>query len=568
MARARSADKTKTTRATPAARKAGRQAPRPNSKAAARDTDRFRLLVDSVTDYAIIMLDPEGHVATWNAGAQRLKGYTAAEIIGQHFSRFYPREALDKGWPAEELRRAAAEGRFEDEGWRVRKDGSRFWANVIITALRDETGRLVGFGKVTRDLTERKQAADRTRESEERFRLILESVRDYAIFTLDPEGRLTSWSAGAEHILGYRAAEVIGQNPARFFTSADVQGGKPEADLRVAAAEGRYEDEGWRVRKDGTKFWANVIVTALRDPAGNLAGFVKVARDISARRQAEEARDKIFNAREVVGQLTSAGAEILASTTEQAAGAQEQAAAVAQAVTSVNQVAQTAEQAAQRAKAVGEAVQRNLDIARAGREAITESIAAKHRVQDRMESLGEQILALAERAQAIGEIIATANDIAEQTNLLALNAAIEASRAGEHGRGFAVVAAEVKLLADQAKKATVQVRQILGDIQKATNTAVLATEDVAKGVAGAIKLGTRAGETIAALTEMLTGTAQAAAQIVASAGQQATGMAQIHQAMKNIDQVARQTLVANRQAEQAAQNLNALGTQLAQLIRK
>jgi methyl-accepting chemotaxis protein len=175
---------------------------------------------------------------------------------------------------------------------------------------------------------------------------------------------------------------------------------------------------------------------------------------------------------------------------------------------------------------------------------------------------------LAERAQAIGEIIAAVNDIAEQTNLLALNAAIEASRAGEHGRGFAVVASEVKALADQSKKATVQVRQNLGDIQKATNKAVLSTEEVTKGVAAAIKLGTQAGETIAALTEALTGTAQAAAQIVASAGQQATGMAQINQAMRNIDQVAKQNVTAIRQVEQAAQNLSALGTHLSKLVAK
>ena len=184
-----------------------------------------------------------------------------------------------------------------------------------------------------------------------------------------------------------------------------------------------------------------------------------------------------------------------------------------------------------------------------------------------MESTAENILTLAEQAQAIGEIIATVNDIAEQTNLLALNAAIEASRAGEHGRGFAVVAGEVKALADQSKKATAQVRQILGEIQKATNTAVLSTEEVTKGVGVATAVASQAGETIKALAETLAETAQAAAQIVASAGQQATGMAQIHQAMKNIDQVARQNLVAMRQAEQAAQNLNALGNQLTSLIR-
>src|SRR4029079_7507913 len=215
-----------------------------------------------------------------------------------------------------------------------------------------------------------------------------------------------------------------------------------------------------------------------------------------------------------------------------------------------------------------DAVQRNLEVGRAGRKAIEDSLAAKRRVQEQVEATGETILTLAEQAQAIGEIIATVNDIAEQTNLLALNAAIEASRAGEHGRGFAVVASEGKVLADQSKRATAQVRQILGEIQKATNTAVLSTEEVTKGVATASKVADQAGQTIKALADTLTGAAQAAAQIVASAGQQATGIAQIHQAMKNIDQVTKQNFTAVRQAEQAAQNLNALGAELAGLVGK
>jgi PAS domain S-box-containing protein len=404
------------------------------------------------------------------------------------------------------------------------------------------------------------------RPDDQLFHLLVQGIKDYAILMLDPEGRVLSWNAGAERIKGYRAEEIIGQHFSRFYPPEDLQRGKPETELRAAAAEGRYEEDGWRVRKDGSRFWANVVITALRDPAGRLLGFGKVTRDISERKQLEEERAKLLDVRDVVNQLSSASAQIRASTAQQAAGAEEQAAAVSQTVATVTEVTQTSQQAAQRARTVGEAVHRNLEIGKAGRRAIEESIAAKHRVQEQMEATAENILELAEKAQAIGEIIAAVNDIAEQTNLLALNAAIEAARAGEQGKGFAVVAAEVKSLADQAKKATVQVRQILGDIQKATNTAVLSTEEVSKGVASAIKLGTQAGETITALTEALADTAQAAAQIVASAGQQATGMAQIDQAMKNIDQVTRQNLAAIRQTEDTAQNLNALGTRLAGLV--
>jgi methyl-accepting chemotaxis protein len=272
--------------------------------------------------------------------------------------------------------------------------------------------------------------------------------------------------------------------------------------------------------------------------------------------------------RAAVDQLASASTEILASTTQQASGAQEQAAAVTQTMSTVNEVSQTADQAAQRAKTVGESVQRTLDIGKTGRKVVEDSLVAMESVKEKVETTAENILTLAEQAQAIGDIIATVNDIAEQTNLLALNAAIEASRAGEHGKGFTVVAGEVKALADQSKKATAQVRQILGEIQKATNTAVLSTEEVTKGVSSAIKVGGQAGETIKTLADTLAEVARATTQIVASVSQQATGMAQIHQAMKNIDTVAKQNSVATRQAAQAAENLNHLGIQLTSLIGK
>ncbi|MBV9125178.1 MAG: PAS domain S-box protein, partial [Planctomycetes bacterium] len=204
-------------------------------KQARWQADQFRLLIQGTTDYAIFLLDPTGRVSSWNAGAERIKGYRAEEILGQHFSRFYPKEVIERGWPDEELRRAAAEGRFEDEGWRLRKDGSRFWANVVITALRDKTGQLLGFSKVTRDLSERKRVEEALRESEERFRLLVEGTVDYGIFMLDPQGRVISWNAGAERIKGYKAEEILGQHFARFYPAEDVQQGKPERELKLAA---------------------------------------------------------------------------------------------------------------------------------------------------------------------------------------------------------------------------------------------------------------------------------------------------------------------------------------------
>jgi methyl-accepting chemotaxis protein len=285
----------------------------------------------------------------------------------------------------------------------------------------------------------------------------------------------------------------------------------------------------------------------------------------SEKKRRERTERLLAKVQEATSRLSSATAEILASTAQQAAGAQEQAAAIGETVTTVEQVAQTSAQAAQRAKGVGETVQRTLEIGQSGRKDVELAIVSLNQLKDRVEATAADILRLAEQAQAIGAIIATVTDIAEQTNILALNAAIEASRAGEHGKGFGVVASEVKALAEQSKKATVQVREILGEIQRSTQTAVLSTEEVTKGVNGAIRAADQSGRTIGALNDTLTDASQASSQIVASAGQQATGMTQIGQAMKNLDQVARQNLVATRQVEQAAQNLNVLGTQLSEL---
>jgi len=269
---------------------------------------------------------------------------------------------------------------------------------------------------------------------------------------------------------------------------------------------------------------------------------------------------------ETTGVLATSAAEILAATTQQAAGASESSAAVAETVATVDEVAQTAEQAAQRAKAMSEAAQRAAEIGKAGRKAVEESTVAMTAVKEQVESIAESILALAEQAQAIGEIIATVNDIAEQTNLLALNAAVEAARAGEQGRGFAVVAGEVKSLAEQSKKATVQVRQILGEIQRATSAAVMTTEQGTKQVTATAKQVAEAGQTIQVLGEAVGQSAQAAAQIVASAGQQALGMTQIRQAMANIHEAVQQNLASTKQAERAAHDLNALGTSLLELV--
>jgi PAS domain S-box-containing protein len=258
------------------------------------DASALQVLVDSLQDYAIFLLDVDGRVATWNPGAERIKRYASDEIIGTHFSVFYPPEDVAAGKPARLLEIATRDGHVEDAGWRLRKDGTRFWAHVVITALFDPSGTLIGFGKVTRDLTLQRQHEEQTRESEERFRLLVQEVTDYAIFMLDPNGDVMSWNAGAERFKGYKAEEIIGRHFSTFYTDEDKALNKPERELETARREGRAEDEGWRVRKDGTRFWANVVITAIRDSQGVLRGFGKVTRDLTERKKAEEARTRFI----------------------------------------------------------------------------------------------------------------------------------------------------------------------------------------------------------------------------------------------------------------------------------
>jgi PAS domain S-box-containing protein len=253
-----------------------------------KSTALYKLLVDSVRDYAIFALDQTGRIITWNLGAERLKGYAPHEIIGKHFSVFYTPEDQKARKPDNELAIATVEGRVEDESWRVRKDGSRFWANVVITALRNADGGLVGFAKVTRDLTERRATEETLRLSEERFRLLIQGVRDYGIFMLDPEGHVASWNEGAQRINGYTASEILGKHFSVFYPEESLARKLPDYELEVAARDGSFEDEGWRVRKDGSEFWSNVIITAMRDASGRLIGFSKVTRDLTERRASQE----------------------------------------------------------------------------------------------------------------------------------------------------------------------------------------------------------------------------------------------------------------------------------------
>ena len=256
------------------------------------------------------MLDPDGFVTSWNAGAERIKGFATDEILGKHFSNFYTDEDRASGVPQEVLDTARREGKFEGEGWRVRKDGTRFWASVVIDAIKDETGELVGFAKITRDMTEKRAAQQALLEAERRFRILVQGVTDYAIFMLDPEGKVANWNVGAQRIKGYTPDEIVGQHFSAFYTPEEREEGVPDRALETARTTGRYEAEGWRVRKDGTRFWASVVLDSIKDEDGELIGFAKVTRDMTEKREnqlrLENSREQLYRSQkmEALGQLT------------------------------------------------------------------------------------------------------------------------------------------------------------------------------------------------------------------------------------------------------------------------
>jgi PAS domain S-box-containing protein len=271
---------------------------------------RFQLLVNSVTDYAIYMLDPEGYVVTWNPGARRFKGYEEQEILGKHFSSFFTEEDKARRLPWHALDIAAREGRYEAEGWRVRKDGTRFWAHAVLDPVRDAEGNLLGFAKITRDVGEKREAERALYESEQRFRMLVQGVRDYALYMLDKDGYVSNWNTGAAAIKGYSEEEIVGRHFSRFYTEEDRAAGEPARALQTALREGKYEKEAWRVRKDGTRFWASVVLDPIYDDKGALAGFAKITRDITERRKAqeelEETRAALFQSQKLqaLGELT------------------------------------------------------------------------------------------------------------------------------------------------------------------------------------------------------------------------------------------------------------------------
>ncbi|NNE00313.1 MAG: PAS domain S-box protein [Pirellulaceae bacterium] len=427
----------------------------------------------------------------------------------------------------------------------------------------DELGTLAqSFNQMVENL---RNAMEHLDVAEKRTQAILNSTAD-GILTIDDKGKIRSLNASAQRLLKYPASEINGQNITSIIPHFKQNGRRAKESLR--AGESRRvggQSDAFGVDKQGRHVPIELRVTEMEFSGERL--YIATLQDIAQRQQDEQERNKFLSViRETVNHLSIASGQISATMKQQSVGSEKQVSAVTDTIHSVDEASRATHESMKLANEVAESARRADDVGKSGRRAIEETRVSMTTVRARVESTAESILLLAERAQAIGEIIATVNEIADQSNLLALNAAIEASRAGEAGKGFAVVAAEFKSLAQQAQKSTAEVRVILNEIQQATNAAVLATEQGTESVGDANEVVVKAEQTIEELGSMVSEAAQAAARIVAASNQQVTSMSQITDAMSEIDRTAKQTLVATRQTTSAAEDLNDLGSRLNDLM--
>ncbi len=418
---------------------------------------------------------------------------------------------------------------------------------------------------MARVFSERREAEERLRSASSYARSLLEASLD-PLVTISPEGKIMDVNKATESATGIPRQSLIGSDFADYFTEPM----KAREGYRKVISEGQVKDYGLTLRHaSGTTIHVLYNAAVYRGEDGKIQGVFAAARDITERRRSEEnLRSVMAEVQDSVNILAPASAEILTSTTQVASSAVETATAVNQTSTTVEEVKQTALVANQKAQYVADIALKTVHSSEIGKKSVEESIELMKRIREQMESIAESIVKLSEQSQTIGEIIASVNDLAEQSNLLAVNAAIEAARAGEQGRGFVVVAQEVRSLAEQSKQATAQVRTILGDIQKATSAAVLATEQGSKAVDAGVKQSAQAGESIRVLADSIGEAAQASTQITASSQQQLIGMDQILSAMDNIKEASTQNVTGTKQTEAAAQNLHRLGLKLKVLVER
>jgi PAS domain S-box-containing protein len=534
-------------------------------------------ILQSSTKYSIIGKDQKGRILSWNEGARRNYGYQAEEVIGKDSIMLHAPEDVASGAVEKLMAEAHDNGVAEGEFLRIRKDGSRFVASVVMTRRDDSAGHHIGYLLMSHDITEKKQADERLQQAARHARNLIEASLD-PLLTISPEGKITDANEAAAKVTGVSREEMLGTDFPGYFTEP----AKAQEAYTLVFQKGLIRDYSLTIRhRDGTETYVLFNASVYRDNRGKVLGAFAAARDITERKRASDKMKELNRTLEQrLAERTAQNQEILqaakilaGSSTDMmafmsqiASGVTETAVTVSETSSIVNEVKMTAHLSSDKARKVSEVSQDAVSVSQAGRKAVDDSIDAMGRIQDQVSRTAESITRLSEQSQTIGDIMSTVQDLAEQSNLLAVNAAIEAAKAGDLGRGFGVVAQELKSLAEQSKEATVQVRSILKEVQKATKTAVLATEQGKDVVEAGVRQSRQGGEAIRRLETIISESAQAAVQIGASSRQQLSGMDQVAQAMQNIRQASDDNAAGVKQVETSLQRLNELGQKLKLLV--
>lgn len=518
-----------------------------------------RSLIEASLD-PLVTISPEGKITDVNKATAEVTGVSREQLIGSDFSDYFTEP--DKA--REGYKQVFSQGLVRDYPLAIRHSSGRV-VDVLYNAsvYRNEAGQVQGVFAAARDITERKKLETQLRVTSLYARNLLEASLD-PLVTISAEGKITDVNKATEEVTGVSRERLIGSDFSDYFTEPE----KARAGYQQVFSRGLVKDYPLTIRHTSGRT-VSVLYNAsvYRNEAGQVQGVFAAARDITERKRIEEELNKVFKeVQEAVNVLSPSAREILASTTQAASGVAETAAAVSETTTTVEEVRQAAQVTSQKANHVSENAQLAVKTAQSGKKAVDQLIEGMRHIRERVESIAESIVRLSEQGQSISEIITTVNDIADQSNLLAVNAAIEAAKAGEQGKGFAVVAQEIRSLAEQSKQATARVRAILGDIQKGTTTAVMATEQGSKAAEAGTQQSATAEETIRVLADYISEAAQAASQISVSGQQQMAGMDQIASAMENIKQTSTQNATSAKQVESAAQNLHELSQKLKKLL--
>ncbi len=511
-----------------------------------------RSLIEASLD-PLVTISPAGKITDVNEAAIKVTGVDRQVLIGTDFSNYFTEpEKAREGY-----RQVFEKGFVTDYPLTIRHaSGKLTYVLYNASVYKDVEGKVLGVFAAARDVTAQKQASQYARS-------LIEASLD-PLVTISPEGKITDVNKATETVTGFPRERLIGSDFSDYFTEPE----KAREGYQKVLSQGFVKDYPLTIRHTSGRL-TDVLYNAAvyMGESGKMQGVFAAARDITERKRAEENLKRVMlEIQNSVNILAPASAEILTTTTQVASGAAETATSVDETTTTVEEVKQTAQVASQKAQYVSDIAKKTAQASQTGKKSVDESVEMMNRIREQMGSIAESIVNLSEQSQMIGEIITAVSDLAEQSNLLAVNAAIEAAKAGEQGKGFAVVAHEIRSLAEQSKQATAQVRTILGDIQKATSTAVLATEQGSKAVETGVKQSAQTGESIRVLADSIVEAAQAATQIVASSQQQLTGMEQVIIAVSNIKQAMEQNVAGTKQTEKAAQNLHELGQKLKQLV--